>query len=95
MENATDALKLAFAVLVLVLALAVCMNMYNRALEVSDMIIAQVGSYDYGDFVEFVGELYMVLNPVMYFLYEKVVRRIRALKIKKAMKEEKSRGRRP
>ena len=53
MENATDALKLAFAVLVLVLALAVCMNMYNRALEVSDMIIAQVGSYDYGDFVEF------------------------------------------
>ena len=42
-----------------------------------------------GDFVEFIGELYIVLNPFMNFLYEKVVRPIRGMKIRKAMKEEK------
>ena len=43
-----------------------------------------------GDFVEFVGELYMVLNPFMNFLYEKVVRPMRSMKIRKAMRAEKA-----
>ena len=42
-----------------------------------------------GDFVEFVGELYMVLNPFMNFIYEKFVVPVRKMKIRKAMKEEK------
>lgn len=41
-----------------------------------------------GDFVEFVGELRMTLNPFMDFVYEKIVKPIRAIKIRKNQKEE-------
>ena len=41
-----------------------------------------------GDFVEFVGELYMVLNPFMNFVYDKFGMAYRKFQIKKAMKKE-------
>lgn len=43
-----------------------------------------------GDFVEFVGELYMVLNPFMNFMYDKFGMLYRKIQIKKAMKKEKA-----
>ena len=42
-----------------------------------------------GDFVEFVGELYMVLNPFMNFMYDKFGMFYRKIQIRKAMKKEK------
>ncbi len=47
-----------------------------------------------GDFVEFVGELYMVLNPFMNFLYDKFGMLYRKIQIRKAMKKEKEEGKR-
>lgn len=41
-----------------------------------------------GDFVEFVGELYMVLNPFMNFVYDKFGMAYRKMQIRKAMKKE-------
>ena len=41
-----------------------------------------------GDFVEFVGELRMVTNPFMDFVYEKLVRKIRGFKIRARQKKE-------
>ncbi len=41
-----------------------------------------------GEFVEFIGELNMVLNPFMNFLYNKVVKKIRANEIRKKQEEE-------
>ena len=41
-----------------------------------------------GDFVEFVGELRMVTNPFMDFVYEKIVRKIRGFKIRARQKKE-------
>ncbi len=41
-----------------------------------------------GDFVEFVGELSMVLNPFMNFIYNKVVKNIRAMLIRSNQKKE-------
>ncbi len=41
-----------------------------------------------GDFVEFVGELSMVLNPFMNFVYEHIVKPIRAIKIRANQKKE-------
>ena len=41
-----------------------------------------------GDFVEFVGELSIVLNPFMNFIYNKVVKKIRAVKIRAKQKKE-------
>lgn len=41
-----------------------------------------------GDFVEFVGELSMVLNPFMNFVYNKIVKPIRAIKIRASQKKE-------
>ena len=41
-----------------------------------------------GDFVEFVGELSIVLNPFMNFLYNNVVKKIRAIKIRAKQKKE-------
>lgn len=41
-----------------------------------------------GDFVEFVGELKMTLNPFMDFVYEHIVKPIRAIKIRANQKKE-------
>ena len=41
-----------------------------------------------GDFVEFVGELRMTLNPFMDFVYEKIVKPIRGIKIRANQKKE-------
>lgn len=41
-----------------------------------------------GEFVEFVGELRMVLNPFMDFVYEKIVRPLRGIKIRSNQKKE-------
>lgn len=41
-----------------------------------------------GEFVEFVGELYMILNPFMNFIYDKLGMAYRKMAIRKAMKKE-------
>jgi len=41
-----------------------------------------------GDFIEFVGELKMTLNPFMDFVYEHIVKPIRAIKIRANQKKE-------
>lgn len=45
-----------------------------------------------GDFVEFVGELYMVLNPFMNFIYDKFGMFYRKIQIRKAMRKERAMG---
>ena len=52
MENAVDALKIAFAVFVFVMALSITMYMFTIALETSDTVLQSSDVTEFMDYVE-------------------------------------------
>ena len=52
MENAVDALKLAFGVLVFVIALTVIMTMFTQARETSDLVLQRSDITEFMDYTE-------------------------------------------
>lgn len=53
MENAVEALKLAFAVILLTLALAITMTLFSKARSTSDIVLRSADTSEYYDYIEY------------------------------------------
>ena len=73
MENAVDALKIAFAVFIFVVALSLAMFMFTQARETADIVLSSSDVTEFMDYIEVadtVGEDRIVgLETIIYTLH--------------------------